>query len=180
MTKLRIDLFNSTVEVDGEESFVRLVYDDFKGQLAGAGQKVAINIQKPTEGHSPLTEAVSLAKKPIDKRPKASFSIIKDLDLSSNNDKPSLREFYASRSPRSALECNAVFVYYLQQIANVKPIAIDHIYSCYKALNLKYPNALKQSIADTSSRKGWLDTSSFEDIKLATPGENYVEHDLPK
>lgn len=186
MTRLNIDLFNGTLEVDGEESFVKLVYDDFKEQLASAPRPVVADAALPTPHYSDdntaeqVNRAVRGVKKSTYKRPKSNFSIVKNLDLSAKINSQSLREFYAAKSPVTAMECNAVFVYYLQRIIGVNPIMIDHIYSCYKDVNIKYPNALKQSIADTSSRRGWLDTRSFEDIRIATPGENYVEHDLPK
>lgn len=186
MTRLSINLTDGTLEVEGEETFVKSVYEEFKEQLATAklnvrpynnGTPVQLIDQGSKVGGAKTTKP---AKKSSVKRARGSFSIVKDLDLSAKTNSKSLRDFYAEKSPANAMECNAVFVYFLQQIAGIDSITIDHIYSCYKDVGIKYPNALRQSIADTSSRRGWLDTKSFDDIKIATPGENYVEHDLPK
>ena len=35
ITKLRIDLSNGQLEIEGDEDLVRAVYEDFKGQVAG-------------------------------------------------------------------------------------------------------------------------------------------------
>ncbi len=186
MTKLRIDLFSGTLEVDGEEGFVRSVYDDFKDRLlavrAGRGTAEAAS-SAPAIDAETTPDAASVSK-PLRtagrKRAGVSPSLVKDIDLSEEGNDFSLADFYAAKSPLTAMESNVVFVYYLQQIAQVSRISVNHIYTCYKFVNIKYPNALKQSLADTSSRKNWLDTSSFDDIKLSTAGENFVEHGLPR
>ncbi len=183
MTKLRIDLFSGTLEVDGEESFVRSVYDDFKDRLLAvrsANVPAGELLPATTPAGRPPDASTRLVRTGSRKRPGTSLSLIKDLDLSEIGNDFSLLDFYAAKAPQTAMESNVVFVYYLQQIAMLKGIGVNHIYTCYKYVNIKYPNALKQSLADTSSRKNWLDTSSFEDIKLSTGGENFVEHDLPR
>jgi hypothetical protein len=40
------------------------------------------------------------------------------------------------------------------------------------------PGALRQSLLDTSFKKGWIDTKSMENITITTHGENLVEHEL--
>jgi hypothetical protein len=185
MTKLRIDLFSGILEVDGEEGFVRTVYDDFKGQLLAirarnSAETPAIsNPASPdiSDDSAPITKPIRTATK---RRNGNSPALIKDLDLSETAHDFSLTDFYAAKSPQNAMESNVVFVYYLQRIAQVAGISINHIYTCYKYVSIKYPNALRQSIADTSSRKNWLDTGSFDNIRLSTAGENFVEHDLPR
>jgi hypothetical protein len=204
MTKLKIDLFSGTIEVDGEENFVQSVYEDFKGQLLAvrAGQSAARPVAStaapaqfaPTAAAAPVTAAPLGTERPAEtvppteaaprpaarRRAKSNLNLIKDLDLSATSHDLSLRDFYAAKSPQTAMESNVVFVYYLQQIAGVQGIGVDHIYTCYKEVGAKYPNALKQSLADTSSRKNWLDTSTFDHIRLAAAGENFVEHELPR
>jgi hypothetical protein len=186
MTKLRIDLFSGTLEVEGEEGFVRSVYDDFKDRLLAvrARQSTAeTTLSAPPDSVGTEASAANTSKQVRTmsrKRAGVSPSLVKDIDLSEEGNDFSLADFYAAKSPQTAMESNVVFVYYLQQIAQVARITVNHIYTCYKFVNIKYPNALKQSLADTSSRKNWLDTSSFDDIKLSTAGENFVEHSLPR
>lgn len=184
MTKLKIDLVNGLLEVEGEESFVKEIYQDYKEQLSKHSfNGVPADINGGEGKPNPAPRSSSTAKRGRTKeavKRKESFSIIKDLDLSSKGNKKSLREFFKEKAPSAALGKNAVFVYYLQNEAKITGITIDHIYSCYKDVNERVPEALKQSILDTSSKKGWIDTASMTDIKMSTPGENFVEHDLPR
>jgi len=78
------------------------------------------------------------------------------------------------------LERNLVFIYYLQQKMGLKNITIDHVFTCYRDIGVKVPKALQQSLWDTTNRKGWLDTSSSDNITVTVPGLNYIEHDLKK
>jgi hypothetical protein len=183
-------MFSGTLEVDGDEDFVRSVYDDFKGRLLeirtdDGPSEAQPAIKAAASGAPPQTSSdIGADTRPgrpaVRRRAGPSLTLLKDLDLSEVGNDFSLLDFYAAKAPQTAMESNVVFVYFLQQIAQVSGIGINHIYTCYKYVNIKYPNALKQSLADTSSRKNWLDTASFEDIRLSTAGENFVEHDLPR
>jgi len=42
------------------------------------------------------------------------------------------------------------------------------------------PEALAQSLVDTKNRKGWIDSSSLDDLQLNISGINYLEHDMKK
>jgi len=118
-------------------------------------------------------------KKPRPPKSKESLSIVKDLDLSEKSNDQSLRSFYDEKKPSSEMAKVTVFTYYLEKIAKLDAVTLNHIYSCYKDVNVKVPTNLKQTALNAASRKGWIDTSSIVAIKVATPGENYVEFDLP-
>ena len=107
-----------------------------------------------------------------------SYQIIPSLNLRPSG-KKSLEEFYAEHPVKSYYEYNLLLVYYLEKVLNEKSININHLYTCYKVLNIKVPN-IYQSIADTKKRKGWIDFSNMNDLKVSTVGENYLEHDLKK
>lgn len=182
MTKLKIDLRNGVLEVEGEETFVREVYQDYK-------EKIAQENFEPVDEPVVQPEAVSVAPahKPrrakngggkVGNKRKESYQIVKDLDLSAKGNKEALKDFYSKKSPSTAMEKSAVFVYYLQKIAGTKGIGVNHIYTCYKNVNEKVPGALRQSLLDTSSRKGWIDTKSMENITITTQGENLIEYEL--
>lgn len=100
--------------------------------------------------------------------------------MSVKGNKQDLKSFYTEKSPGPALEKNLVFVYYLQKIAKVQAIGVDHVYSCYKDVKAKVPENLKQSLLNTAFSKGWIDTKSMDNMTVTVPGENFVEHDLPK
>lgn len=181
-TKLKIDLSAGILEAEGDEAFVTRIYNDFKGRVPDLAPSLtrARELKRGEgprsvrpEAEQPLIHPKRLGKKEV-------YAVVKDLDVSGREGGKGLQDFYREKRPASAMECNAVFVYYLNRIAGIDRITPDHVYSCYKCVNARVPAALRQSLLDTSSRKGWLDTGRMEDIKLATLGENFVEHDLPK
>lgn len=155
MARVKIDVLNKLIEIEGEEDFIREIYDKSRDFFVSPD-----TIVRRQHRNQSLKE---------------SYGIIKNLDL---NQPSSLRDFYQKKKTSSAQEKNAVFVYYLAKIANIKNINLNHIYSCYKEVGEKMPGALKQSLADTSSKKGWIDTASMSDIKITIKGEGLVEREL--
>jgi hypothetical protein len=91
----------------------------------------------------------------------------------------SFADFVESKKPTTIQERNLVAVYYLTRIAGVKA-TVDAVYTAYKDRKWKVPTDLRNALQVTASVKGWLNTENSDDLKVAIPGENYVEHDLPK
>lgn len=90
-----------------------------------------------------------------------------------------LKDFFSSYAAKSNLEYNLIIMYWFQEKSKNSPVTINHILTAYRHLSLKIPN-LKQSLVDTKSRKGWIDSSNNEDLKLTIGGINHLEHDMPK
>lgn len=181
MTKLKIDLKSGTLEVEGEESFVRGVYQDFKDQIK---QEYVPPVEKDRQIDSaidvaPQKHRVKHSTPKTGGKRKESYQIVKDLDLSAKSGKESLKDFYKKKAPTTAMQNAAVFIYYLERVRGFKNIGANHIYTCYKDVGEKVPGALRQSLLDASSKKGWLETKSMENITVSTQGENLVEHELP-
>jgi len=180
MTKLHIDLTNGILEVEGEEEFVNKIYNDFKDELAGLktlkrSPKIS---EKDRSGDKPDLEIKDTKQSPIkgkSKGSKESYTLIKDLDLTKGDREASLKDYYKEKSPSSFVDKNVVFVFYLKKIANVSKVTLNHIYTCYEEVGSRKPSAFKQSVADTSSKKGYLDTASFEDINVSIRGENLIK-----
>src|SRR3989338_1968680 len=180
MTKLKIDLRSGVLEVEGEESFVREVYQDYKDKVS---QDNFTPISEPdrVENESKIrtkTQKVKNNGSKAGSKRKESYQIVKDLELSEKSGKEALKSFYTEKSPSSAMQRNTVFVYYLEKVAKVSGVGVNHIYTCYKDVNEKVPGALRQSLLDTSFKKGWINTKSMENITITTHGENLVEHEL--
>jgi hypothetical protein len=113
------------------------------------------------------------------KRKPPTMSVVKDLDLHPS-DKKHLRAFYEEKKPKTQLEHVATFVYYLSRVLEISGVTANHIFTCFKDVQIKPPNDLPQIIRNTASNKhGWVDCSDASDIKITNPGENLVEHDLP-
>jgi len=107
-----------------------------------------------------------------------SYQIIQTLNLKPSG-KKSLIDFVSEFNAKNNFEYNLLFVYYLEKVLNEKNISLNHLYTCYKELGLKVPN-IYQSIADTKSRKGWIDTKDMNNLNVPIAGENYLEHDMKK
>lgn len=163
------------IELEGPESYV-----DKKLQEPSGFDPL---ITKMKETERPLSkkrgkQEVKRGKKAAKPRKAESHEMVKDLVLTAEGDKPSLKAFYSEKKPTSNYKHNVVFAYYLLKIIEKKPIGINHFYTCYKEVNKRVPS-LSVSLSETSA-KGWLDTSNMNDISITPRGENYVEHDLPK
>lgn len=115
------------------------------------------------------------AKKP---QSKETYSMAKDLDLSSRSNEISFKDFLKNYKKLSNIEFNTISVYYLQNFVKLPNISLDHVYTCYKNAERKVPGNLKQSIVDTaSSRYGYINNTA-KGITLSVAGENKVEFDL--
>lgn len=179
-TKLRIDAVNGVVEAEGSEGFVRSIYDDFRDLLITQAAK---RTGTPGQGET-VSRTKSKPKKAAKRKggtSHESHSIVKDLDLVGRGKGISLKEFVEKYNrPRNSKEWNVLFTFYLKKHASVAVVTADHIFTCYKHVNARPPSAFNQSLWDTARGKGWLDTSSLENIGLPMSGENHVEHDMPK
>lgn len=175
--KLHIDLAQGTLEVEGSETLVRDIYNDYKDRMS----KITPVIPKKTNGEQKAKpEAPAPQKTKPRQSKKETLSIVKELNLAEQGDKPSLKDFFSKYNLSNNFERNLIFVYYLQNINKEPAITADHIFSCYRYVGARIPGAFKQSLWDTASQRGWIDTSSLDSIKLTTQGINYIEKDMAK
>jgi hypothetical protein len=116
-------------------------------------------------------------------RPKKppTYSFVKDLDLRPQG-KTSLRVFYENKKPSGPQQILTLVVYYLQHELEVKNISANHVYTALKELTelgVRVPN-IPSGVRNISNRKGWLDTSDLNNLRMTVPGDNFIEHDLPR
>jgi len=172
-TKVRIDLKQGIIELEGSETFVQKNLDEFKSLIK----------QQPIEGISPTRaakkkEAIEKpAKKPKKRLPKT----VESEEFAVRGEGiPSLKEFFQEKNPDSNLEINAVLGYYIQNYAKRPEISEGNYAYGYKAIGKKRPKFLHQSIIDTKNKKGWIKEGSSTDTwKLTSAGEDYVMYELP-
>lgn len=180
MARLHINLAEGILEVEGKEEFVKKVYNDHKDKLDNL-KSIPKTSPTTTKGFSDSKkDMVSKPPKNISrskrKKSNGTPSLNKDLHLEKGDRESSLKDYYDKMNPTTNLEKNLIFVSYLEDVADMENIGLNQIYTCYRSVDTKIPTAFKQSIADTSSKKyGWLDTASFEDIKLSTLGRNELK-----
>jgi hypothetical protein len=180
-TKLHINLHQGVLEVEGEENFVREIFSAFKAEL----------LKNPASKPSHSPGAAALPKEPTSndngkgkketKRSKATAEpkIDKNLDLAGGSGTVSLKDYVAQYSPKTKMERNVVFVGYLKDILQIENVSIDHVWTCYSSLRLKYPGNPQQSAYDTSA-KGWLNVPSLNNISVSIAGKNWLRDILNK
>lgn len=184
-TKLKIDLSIGVLEVEGEEGFVRSIYDDFKSQLSkpalsATTEKSPTAAPAPHNPKAPTKKSAASTSSSAKSKGKKTPSIIGALDLSGGGSKPSLKEFFARYDHSTNFERNLIFCYYLKQVLNIEKVNLDHIFTCYRNVGQKIPKAIEQSMRDTANGRGWVDIRDLEDIGVPIAGINHLEHDMPK
>lgn len=101
-------------------------------------------------------------------------------DIKSNNQKPSLRDFYEKKAPSNHRENLAVYVYYIHNYVKEKEIKKGHVAYAYKATMQKRPN-IDQLIRDTRNGPGYVGYNrKTGNIHLTQIGEDFVDLDLPR
>jgi hypothetical protein len=140
---------------------------------------VEANVEEPSETYEPKSEERRERAKGVAKA--KSYQFIKDLNLRPEG-KKSLREFFSEKKPTSQQDELTVVLYYLHRILEVEGITTNHVYTGLKDLSelgVRVPKDIAAVYRNTATRKGHVNSSNHEDLKMATPGDNYVEHDLP-
>jgi hypothetical protein len=158
---------------DSHELILKTLLTEFLQRSVSADSPVDVSIppRKPSEAQTGARKKTVM---------KESFKIISNLDFAGGSGIPSFRGFHDEKKPRSNYEFNTLAVYYLGHMLKVGKISPDHIYTCYKEVARKIPGAFRQSLHDTSSSGGYIDTKDINNIFVTTRGENLVEHDLPR
>jgi hypothetical protein len=198
--KLRIDLSQGLIEVEGSEAFILELYSDFKHRLSQTTPNI-IEPSKPALSeapHSPQLDPLISSHAPATPKPtpaaktsttsnqrkskrsrKEEPKLLSDLDLNQGS-LGRLKDFHARYAPKTNMEHNLIFTYFLKDGLNLEEITEDHLFTCYRTVQVKIPKALRQSVLDTAERKGWVDTDTTGAIRLTTIGRNHMEHDLAK
>jgi hypothetical protein len=226
-TRLKIDLTQGILEVEGSETFVKAIYNDFKAHFVepvdGLAEAETPLIAKPKRGRTPRTvrpraETTPLPVVPPDVKvvvptvpplaepvivpapqpavlppvpepvpePKApapplpTYTYIEDLKLGAASGRPALVEFMDAKLPITNEERNLVFLYYLQHILKVKPITLDHVYTCYREAKIRAPLNIENSLRMTAEHRGWIKANQNGTMSVTADGKQYVEKQLPK
>lgn len=105
-----------------------------------------------------------------------SYSLLTSLNLLPKG-KESLKDYFVKFETKTNFDYNIVILNYLKNELHEQNVGSNHFYTCYKSLSLKVPNII-QSLRDTKSRKGWIDTTNSDDITITVAGENYIDHEI--
>ena len=192
-TKLKIDLTQGVLEVEGSETFVRNIYNDFKTHFVPDAAPLPdtqlpprtrrAKAKKPTVPESvsnviPVTTKQSVPPK-IKTTPKTNYTFLTDLDLTANSDRLGLMEFTDFKFPITNEERNLVFVYYLKETLGLAKVTVDHIFTCYKEVHIRAPINIENSLNITANHRKWISIAKSGALTLTRQGRKYVEEKLP-
>ncbi len=174
VTRLRIDLINKVLEVEGEESFVQRIYDEFRAGVSSDDMphKVIKRTAKKAQKKTPV--GTNNKRKP----PKGSLKILGELSLMGGEQGPSLKDFFEKYKAKSHFDKIALCTYYLSQLEGVSAITPNHVYTCYRNLKLSLPKYFSQALTDTKNQKAFIEINADGVISLTNQGLNFVEHEL--
>ncbi|MCK6630643.1 MAG: hypothetical protein L6R45_36435 [Anaerolineae bacterium] len=226
-TKLKIDLSQGILEVEGSETFVKAIYTDFKahfvepnGQTAAEESALTAKSKRiktprspkirrettplPIEPSAdqivppPMAPVSEVIPEPLPepppsplpepepalpaetKAPAPTYTYLQTLELGHTSGHPALVEFMDAKLPITNEERNLVFLYYLQHILKVKPITLDHVYTCYREAKIRAPLNIENSLRLTAEHRGWIKANQNGSMSVTPEGKLYVEKQLPK
>jgi hypothetical protein len=181
-TKLAINLIEGTVQVEGDEAFVRSVYEDFKDYLGKhLAIRPAIVTVNPSSAPAParITDESNPSKRRSERKSSRSDEKSRtaeyrpkfrsDLDLSE------LESTYDAFNPRNHHERILVFAVFLRERFKMVPCTADDIYTCYGTMKSKTetPEAFVQAFRDAQNKAHYIDFNSLQDIRITIAGDNY-------
>jgi hypothetical protein len=175
-TRLKIDLTQGILEVEGSETFVKNIYHDFKAQFL---DEEVVEAGKPRRRSRKPHLAVA-STEPTSEVKLPEYNFIQELDVTAGLDYPSLVDFMDSKFPFTNEERNLVFIYYMQDFLKQKPITIDHLFTCYRKAKIRVPLNLEHSLQLTVHQKKWMQLTKTGHISVTSEGKQYLDKQLPK
>ncbi|HMQ55750.1 MAG TPA: hypothetical protein PKE64_01750 [Anaerolineae bacterium] len=203
-TKLKIDLVQGVLEVEGSETFVKAIYSDFKAHFvsdetaeepiqakrrrrkpeklvkekaeAATGPDAEDKVE-PVEEVDFKTEEEEPQKVGAGKR---AYTLVEDLDFSSVNGRPSLVEYVDTKFPITNEERILVFLHYLQHLMQLPAITPDHVYTCFKVTKIRVPFSIENTLQATAKQRRWIKVAKDGTLSVTPAGKLYVENQLPK
>lgn len=187
-TKLVINIKEGIIQAEGDEAFVREVYNDFKEVVSKkavtASTPAALeHIREPTSEKdsqgSTATSPRGKAKRIASSNKGGGDTVFKpkfdtDLDLTG------IEEFYAKFSPVNNSEKILVFTAFLRDHLSKATCTAHEIYTCYFITKEKIPAAFVQAFRDCQSRTHYIKYTTLNDIEVAIPGNNWLNAQTKK
>lgn len=175
---------NATIR-DGLKSIAAAVNRTFSGEvrimkaLKNGGTERAEEEDRFLDDPIATASDAEFDEKPKSPRPKKapSYKTVSNLNLMPDG-KQSLRAFFESKKPKTQQEQFVVILFYLTHVLGVTNVSPDHIYTGFNEAEQPVPN-IDSMAGNISNRKGWIDASEINNLKLTVPGENFVKHKLP-
>lgn len=183
MARIKVVIAGNEFEAEGDEAFLKSLYEDFKLALASAGQQPLKQVDskqlkdqvenRPPKAKSPGAKPQSGGRKKTNK----SVSADRNLNLRPTGQR-SFADFTTEKVPTNNHEKNLLSVYYLTEVLDQASVTAAQIVSCYDDRGWRVPSDIKNSLQVTASTQGWINTEKSEEIILEVKGRNHVKFDM--
>jgi hypothetical protein len=136
----------------------------------------------PEAGQVPADPQQAAAPRTRRARRSASKKSLQRPDINFRPDgKQSLVDFAAERDvPDNFYAKNTALVFYLQHILGLTALGSGHVAQAYDAVGWTPPRDVENSLAQTASKKRWLETSDMKAIHTTHNGEHEVRYKMTK
>lgn len=175
LTKVKINLNEKSIELEGPEEFVQKNLDSFK-ELFSESSKDKNSYTEKLKSKEVVVNPINKLNSNKDKKIRKEFSPKPiSFDINENDKKLSLKKFINEIKPQGNPEIVTCISYYLEKYLNLEEFEEGQIYFAYRALSLKEPQNFHQMFLDIKSKKFYLDIgSSLTNWKLAPLGRNFI------
>lgn len=189
-TKLRIDVSQGLIDIEGDPELVREIYTDFKTHLL-----LGVKFTQPTPpgaaaGADSDEQSTPAPKSRARRRPAAKkkangdesgIGVVADSPkLDKSLDTSGLGTFYGQFVPKNNAEKILIFLKFMTESLNIESPNTDQVYTCFKATGDKIPKAFAQAFYDTSSKLGYIDFRSSTDLPITIAGDNHFNHTMKR
>ncbi len=192
-TKLRIDVSQGLIDIEGDPQLVREIYADFKTHLLSgvkfaqtashASQSAATGAETDEQtppASKPKAKRRPAAKKKTNGDDSGSGVVADSPKLDKSLDTSGLGTFYGQFAPKNNAEKILIFLKFMTESLSIESPNTDQVFTCFKATGDKIPKAFAQAFYDTSSKLGYIDFRSSTDLPITIAGDNHFNHTIKR
>jgi hypothetical protein len=191
-SKIHINLAQGILDIEGDEEFVKSIYESLLDQVvaqfgngkiadqSAAAADVQADDEQDVDAPNPVQK--TSRKRASSKRAssegtlKAAYSpkIVADLDTTG------VSQFFAQYIPKTNSDKILIFAKFLES-KGANNCSADDIYTCFIAAKQRVPMAYKQSLYHARGRtNAFIKFQSIDEISVTHIGSNHFNHDLQR
>ncbi|MDH7800482.1 MULTISPECIES: hypothetical protein [unclassified Rhizobium] len=183
-TKLHINLNQGLIDVEGDEAFVREVFESFKSVLAERrgnttddlpGEEVIVGASSEAPSKTQQKSKKRRPRKQQEGTESRSGWGLYSPQLDNSLTTTNLKTFFEKSKAKSHADKILTFVRFLSDELSITPCTADQVYTCYKVLREKMPEAFAQAFRDTQNKQKYIDAASPAAITATIVGDNRFE-----
>lgn len=152
--RIKINLKNGEIEVEGDKEFV-------KAEVEILIEKLRESIVKQASYERDISEIVT-------KKPEI------------QEKKPHIKEFINEKKPSGGLQTAVVLAYYLNKYEGKETFTKGDLKNIWAASGQRPTKKMWQSVIDGKNRYRWYEEASRGVYKISAHGVYFVENELPK